>query len=104
MKKSCIKKIRVSGGYIRFNILSGAEKLAGFAGAARALADSLEGRKNGPWPTKADRALAEKFERIFGRGACKKTFGTDIPSVPQFEEFWGKFEPLLNGWLEEMGV
>ena len=60
--------------------------------------------KNGPWPTKADRALAEKFERIFGRGACKKTFGTDIPSVPQFEEFWGKFEPLLNGWLEEMGV
>ena len=86
MKKSCIKKIRVSGGYIRFNILSDAEKLAGFAGAARALADSLEGRKNGPWPTKADRAR-KNLSGYLAVGRVRKPLGRIFPAFHSLRNF-----------------
>lgn len=101
-KQSLIKTIEVNNGCIQIDILSSAKKLADFAKSANAFADSLEVGENKPGAARAGKALAKNFDQIFGRGACRKTFGTDIPSIPQFDEFWNKFEPLLNGWLKDM--
>lgn len=102
MKGQGIKTIEVNGGYIQIDLLSSGKKLADFARTTSILADSLESGEGEAVTTGICKKLAEEFEKIFGRGACKKTFGTNSPRILQFAEFWDKFEPLLNGWLKDM--
>lgn len=101
MKKSFIKRIKVEGGCITVNLATFLPAICDFVETVEAIkpadgrkADEIEIRK----------ILAGKFERIFGRDSCRKTFGTDIPSLAQISEFLDKFEPLLKGWLKEMGA
>ncbi|MGI6011746.1 MAG: hypothetical protein ACOX8H_09670 [Ruminococcus sp.] len=44
------------------------------------------------------RYSAAEFEKMFGPGSCKKTFGTEFPSYKAFFEFTEKICDLVNTW------
>lgn len=98
MNKRCIKRIEVRYGDIEVDLFD-FHKFDDFSRMSETVADGLEaGNMN---EAEAERMMAAKFEGIFGAGSCQKSFGTDMPSILQFVEFWDKFFPLLGKWLKE---
>lgn len=96
-----MKKIEVLDGYIEIDLISCSSKLDDFARMVDGIASRLETKEGGLDEEKTGRILAEKFDAVFGRRSCQKTFGTDTPGILQFAEFWDKFSPLLEEWLKE---
>lgn len=94
------KVIQVNNGYIYFKFSkTGARQLMVFSELAQRGANEVQ------TPADAEefrKALAKEFNKIFGKNACWKTFGTRLPSVFQFEEFYTKFAVLLNQWCGEV--
>lgn len=43
---------------------------------------------------------SKEFEKMFGMGSCKKTFGTRFPSYIAYIEFFEKLNPLLDEWTK----
>lgn len=100
MKKPFVKRIKVEGGCITVNLITFLQVICDFEKTVEAIKPA-DGRETGEMEIR--KILAGKFERIFGRGSCRKTFGTDIPSLAQISEFLDKLEPLLKGWMDEIG-
>ena len=44
---------------------------------------------------------AAEFEKFFGKGSCKKVFGTKSPSYKTFAEFADKISNLIKQWDSE---
>ncbi len=42
---------------------------------------------------------AAEFEKFFGKGSCKKVFGTELPSYKAFAEFSEKICNLVKTWI-----
>ena len=101
MKKAIIKRIQVRNGCITVNLITFLPAICDFVETVEAIKPA-DGRKTDEMEIR--KILAGKFEGMFGRDSCRKTFGTDIPSLAQISEFLDKFEPLLKGWLKEMGT
>ena len=102
-KKTFLKTIRVNGGMIHFD-MSKPEQLKRLAAVIDQAADEIS-RKYDP-DERVDfqpfsQNIAEEFDRIFGKKATIKTFGTDLPSMGQWEEFNDKFTVLVEKWLKE---
>lgn len=102
-KKTFLKTIKVSGGMIHFD-MSKPERLKRLATAMERVADEIA-NKYGP-DERVDyrpfsREVAEEFDQIFGENATIKTFGTNLPSMGQWEEFNDKFTVLVEKWIKE---
>lgn len=41
---------------------------------------------------------SKKFDEIFGKSACVKTFGNSLPSYKAYEQFYTKFEEIAKKW------
>lgn len=98
------KKIQVKNGYIYFNMLR-AEDLGRLSETIKSVVlENLKGKRP---DEKVDSRIgcdriAEEFDRIFGKGACERTFDTEVPTIFMFDEFFQKFSVLVDQWLKEM--
>lgn len=98
------KVIKVKGGVIRFD-MSKPEQLKRLATVMKKIADevSSECDPDGHVDFRPfSQNVAEEFDRIFGKNATIKTFGTTTPSTEQWEEFCNKFSILVEKWIEEV--
>ena len=46
-----------------------------------------------------NKKLATEFEKVFGKGACKKVYGVDNPTFPQHENFIRQIDSLFDKWM-----
>lgn len=46
-----------------------------------------------------NKKLATEFEKVFGKGACKKVYGIDNPTFPYHEKFIRQIDSLFDEWM-----
>lgn len=49
-----------------------------------------------------DDKFAVEFEKLFGKGACKKVFGVQKPSYTLYLEFFDKLNDLFEEWIKKI--
>lgn len=49
-----------------------------------------------------DGKFAVEFEKLFGKGACKKVFGVQKPSYTLYLEFFDKLNGLFEEWIKKI--
>ena len=49
-----------------------------------------------------DGKFAVEFEKLFGKGACKKVFGVQKPSYTLYLEFFDKLNDLFEEWIKKI--
>lgn len=49
-----------------------------------------------------DSKFAVEFEKLFGKGACKKVFGVQKPSYTLYLEFFDKLNDLFEEWIKKI--
>ena len=49
-----------------------------------------------------DGKFAIEFEKLFGKGACKKVFGVQKPSYTRYLEFFDKLNDLFEEWIKKI--
>lgn len=102
MMRTLIKTIQVKNGYIQidlsnteiFNDWATSIQKAGY----RALAEKNDNDMIDT--SEFCKELADKFNTVFGKGACLKTFGVVVPNFKQYEEFVINFTGLVNQWVK----
>lgn len=103
-KKVFFKAIKVSGGMIHFD-MSKPEQLKRLSAVMEKAADEIGSKYDSDTqvdPRAFSREIAEEFDKIFGKNATIKTFGTITPIAKQWEEFVDKFSVLINKWTKEV--
>lgn len=55
--------------------------------------------KEGEIEDRMNKKLATEFEKVFGKGACKKVYGVDTPTFLQHEKFIRRLDSLFEEWM-----
>lgn len=98
--EKAIKTIQVNNGYIQLD-LSKPERIKAFSRRIQVARKRAE--KGGKTDTLLFRKKsAEAIETLFGQGACRRIFGTDLPEMEWLAEFLEKITSLIRKWTEEM--
>lgn len=98
--EKAIKTIQVNHGYIQLD-LSKPERIRAFSRRIQVAGKRAE--KDGKTDTLLFRKkAADAIEMLFGQGACRRIFGTDLPEMEWMAEFLEKITSLIRKWTEEM--
>lgn len=98
--EKAIKTIQVNNGYIQLD-LSKPERIRAFSRRIQVAGKRAE--KDGKTDTLLFRKkAADAIEMLFGQGACRRIFGTNLPEMEWMAEFLKKLTPLVRKWMEEM--
>lgn len=98
--EKAIKTIQVNHGYIQLD-LSKPERIRAFSRRIQVAGKRAE--KDGKTDTLLFRKkAADAIEMLFGQGACRRIFGTNLPEMGWLAEFLEKITSLIRKWTEEM--
>lgn len=102
------KVIKVQNGHISIAFPTGIEKtgkairkMLKLLGQAEKEEERKPHNKDQIYKT-LDGKFAVEFEKIFGKGACKKVFGVQKPSYTLYLEFFDKLNDLFEEWIKKI--
>lgn len=102
------KVIKVQNGHISIAFPTGIEKtgkairkMLKLLGQAEKEEERKPNNKDQIYKT-LDGKFAIEFEKLFGKGACKKVFGVQKPSYTLYLEFFDKLNDLFEEWIKKI--